>query len=128
MSNALVIFVQDKIRDEQLTIEDCSIPLAIKSRCESLFDTVYFSIPKEYRGVLNEIGVVRQSHDIAFWKSLLKDTDHDLFALVQADAWFLDPAVLSEMIDLHRKYISEFTFSENLPEGIGGEIMSRSLI
>ncbi len=128
MSNALVIFVRDDINDEQLSIDGCYIPFEIKSRCESLFEEIFFSIPKNYSGKLEDIGVVRQSHDIAFWKALLTQSEQDLFMLVQADAWFLDPAILSEMIDLHRKNLSEFTFSENLPEGIGGEILSRSLI
>jgi len=128
MSDALVIFVRETLTDEELTVGDLFIPFEIRRRCEGKFSEIIFSIPKGYGGLLNDIGIVRESHDIAFWKSLLHLYDHENFSLVQADAWFVDPEVLAEMMDLHRKYLAEFTFSENIPSGIGGEILSRTLI
>ena len=41
---------------------------------------------------------------------------------------FLIVEILKEMGEIHIKYLAEFTFSENLPEGFACEIISRELV
>lgn len=128
MSDSLVIFVRDGLGDQDITVAERFIPLEIRERCKDKFEYCYFSLPADYKGQLENQGIIRNSHDIAFWKQLLNNSDHDHYVLVQADAWFLDPEILTEMLDLQKKYLAEFTFSENLPSGISAEIISRTLI
>ena len=67
-------------------------------------------------------------NDLAFWKNIYSETSAAHIAVVKADAVFFDPEVFTEMAEVHLKYLAEFTFSENLPEGLTSEIYSSELI
>lgn len=43
---------------------------------------------------------------------------------VHADMPFLDPALCSSLLDLHRRYRSEYTFADGYPPGFAPEILS----
>jgi spiro-SPASM protein len=48
--------------------------------------------------------------------------------VLKGDSPFFDIGILDEMLEIHLKYLAEFTFSENLPEGFACEIFSRELV
>ncbi len=48
--------------------------------------------------------------------------------LVYADSPFLDPEIIKDMLDVHLRYLAEFTYSENLPRGYSCEIIAHALV
>ncbi len=66
--------------------------------------------------------------DIPIFRKILEDASVDHVVKVYADAPFLDRALIAEMCDVHLRYLPEFTYSENLPQGFTCEIASRELI
>ena len=90
---------------------------------------IIISIPESYNGRLNsENADKRPSYDhAAFWKQLFKKTQYDDIVRIYADSPFIDAEVVRDMLSVHRDNLAEFTYSENLPEGLGAEIYSSKL-
>jgi spiro-SPASM protein len=132
LKSDILIYI-DATSDDGLRFIDLFLPeyLAGKLRILDLAGNVYYSVPKEYHGALssNPACMVRTGgDDVEFWKDLFIRTGSAHLCKISADSPFLDPSVIGEMIELHLKYLAEFTFSENLPAGFSCEVVSRELI
>jgi spore coat polysaccharide biosynthesis protein SpsF (cytidylyltransferase family) len=89
-----------------------------------------YSIPANYNGTLlnkKDIFIREGNEDVPFWKNLFEKTESKNIAIIKADSAFFDPEILREMIEVHVKYLAEFTYSENLPEGFACEISPQIL-
>lgn len=133
MKTDILIYIDDAVTDDDLAFAAMYLPDHLAERVRSLENTgaVYCSVPEGYRGRLtgNTQTFVRSGpDDVDFWKDLFARTGSEHLCKIRADAPFLDPAVIGEMIELHLKYLAEFTYSENLPAGLSCEIISRELI
>ncbi|OQA97788.1 MAG: molybdenum cofactor biosynthesis protein A [Spirochaetes bacterium ADurb.Bin218] len=92
---------------------------------------IFYSIPANYNGTLlnkKDIFIREGNEDVPFWKNLFEKTESKNIAIIKADSAFFDPEILREMIEVHVKYLAEFTYSENLPEGFACEIISTDLM
>ncbi|MBN1500989.1 MAG: spiro-SPASM protein [Spirochaetes bacterium] len=69
----------------------------------------------------------RSNCDVSDWKNIFKKYEADNIIKIYADSPFSDMNIISEMVDIHKKYLAEFTFSENLPQGFSCVIVSREL-
>ncbi|OHD65397.1 MAG: hypothetical protein A2176_15700 [Spirochaetes bacterium RBG_13_51_14] len=133
MKSDILIYIGTAASDEDLSFINTFLPDALAERLRSL-DTVgavYFSAPESYRGSLSDKKncLVRTGHDDAeFWKDVFSRTGSEHLCKISADSPFLDVSVIKEMIELHLKYLAEFTYSENLPPGFSCEIVSKDLI
>lgn len=132
-SSAIVIYVEAGIDDSQLLFNSEFTPELLTKRFTKLFsgDHIYYSVDPDYNGkLLQEKNIiVRNEHDdVASWQSFFSFSDCQNAIRILADAPLIDLAVISEMLEIHSKYLAEFSYSENLPEGLGCEIYSRELI
>ncbi|HOO70709.1 MAG TPA: spiro-SPASM protein [Spirochaetota bacterium] len=133
MKTDVLIFIDKGLSDEDLTFGGSFTPDSLSGKLSSLdaVTDVYFSVPEDYSGALSgrAATVVRSGEDdVDFWKKLLAATSSDHVIKIHGDSPFLDPQIVSEMADIHIKYLAEFTYSENLPEGMTCEIVSRELV
>ncbi len=62
------------------------------------------------------------------WKKIFSVLNADHIIKIFCDSPFIDMDIIAEMIDVHTKYLAEFTYSENLPSGYSCEIISRELV
>ncbi|MCU0846345.1 MAG: spiro-SPASM protein [Spirochaetes bacterium] len=132
MKTDILLYVDGATTDESLIFKTEFLPdkLTESLKINGIND-IYFSIPENYSGRLSgrEKTIQRkQDNEIESWKSVFSATGSDHLVKIFADSPFTDPTVITEMLDLHLKYMSEFTYSENLPEGVTCEIFSRELI
>jgi len=128
-----LIFLDDNISESSLYLDTHFIPELINKRLmeKSPESKIFISIPRSYEGKLKGYpGLFTRegSDDLQFWKKIFDQTGSSHIAVIKADSPFIDPDVILEMCDLHSSYLSEFTFSENLPEGFSCEIISGELI
>jgi spiro-SPASM protein len=128
-----LIFLDSGISDAALELFTGFIPKLIQSALKDRFPDsgIYFSIPADYSGEIKKYPdtfLRKGADDLLFWKDIFDKTGSSHIAVIKADAPFLDPEIIEEMIQLHLTYLSEFTFSENLPEGYSCEIISGELI
>ncbi len=129
----VIISLDDDADDRFLFFNNEFIPDLIEQRIK-LSDPdvkIYYSIPSEYKGKLknSDRSFPRENgEDIIFWKGFFAATSSEHAAVVNGDALFFDPVILKEMAEVHLKYLAEFTFSENLPEGFACELVSRELL
>lgn len=133
MKADILLYVEETVKDENLIINGNYIPELISERFENSdkIGLIYFSIPKSYEGKLNDYSniLVRENEDnISFWKEIFEKTNSSHIAKIFADSPFIEKRIVEEMIDLHTKYLAEFTYSENLPAGLTCEIVSKELI
>lgn len=133
MKTDILFFVDNGMSDNDLTFDDIFVPLDLAGRLESarIIDSCWFSIPGTYSGRLtdHDKALTRKDiDDVDFWKEIFAKTGADHVVRIAADSPFMDPSIVAEMLDLHRKYLAEFTYSDNLPAGLTCEIVSRSLI
>ncbi len=52
----------------------------------------------------------------------------DALLLVPGDAPFWDQALGRRLLEVHRKYVAEYTFADGFPEGLAPEVVSRSVL
>ncbi|MBN2157958.1 MAG: spiro-SPASM protein [Spirochaetes bacterium] len=132
MKSDILLYVDAASSDDDLMFIDMFLPDALVERLGACgAGTVYFSVPETYSGRLsgNEDCLVRSGQDdVEFWKRIFEQTGSDHICKIHAESPFLDPRIISDMIDHHLKYLAEFTYSENLPPGFSCEIVSRDLI
>lgn len=133
MNIDVIIHIEDNVKDTELIFNEYFVPEMISSRIsETKPDTkIYYSIPPGYTGRLEGLTntIKREnSDDITFWKKFFSTASSDHAVVINGDSPFFDSEIFSEMTDVHIKYLAEFTFSENLPEGFACEIISRELI
>jgi spiro-SPASM protein len=132
MKRALVLHVDDHCDDSDLTFCNSFIPDLLSDRISSSagISDIIVSIPSTYQGKLRKHNIVieRTSDDIDSWKEIVEKTDAESVIKIYADTPFIDSTIINEMCDIHEKYLAEFTYSENLPEGLSCEIFSTELI
>ncbi len=133
MNIDVIINIENNITDRELFFNDSFVPEMIEQRIKNSDHEIkiYYSIPSAYTGKLKGLPnsfTYENSDDIPFWKNFFTSTSSEHAAIIHGDSLFFDPAILKEMSEIHIKYLAEFTFSENLPEGFACEIISRELI
>lgn len=131
--NCALLYVEDGISDEDLTFSGKYLPDELRSKILSLesISDIYYSFPKNYTGKLNgrENSFARNDNDdAAFWKKIFSEVKADNIVRILCDSPFMDTAVINDMLSIHTKYLAEFTYSENLPQGFACEIISKELV
>lgn len=129
----VLFYVENGLTDEDLEFAGMYVPLTLKDRIQGVSrdSRFFYSIPPEYAGRLKgeKSAFTRgEVNDLAFWRNIFAESAASNIAVVKADAAFFDPEIFTEMAEVHEKYLAEFTFSENLPEGFSCEIYSSELI
>ncbi len=129
----VLFYVETGLTDEGLEFEGIYVPLKLKEKiqCVSRDSRFFYSLPAEYNGKLKSepfVFIRDEENDLAFWKKIFAETSASHIAVIMADAAFFDPGALTEMGEVHLKYLAEFTFSENLPGGFSCEIFSSELV
>lgn len=133
MKSDILLFIDDAVSDEDLIFMDAYLPETLAERlqkCEHA-GALFYSVPESYKGRLagNKGCLVRSGQDdVEFWKGIFSRTGSEHLCKISADSAFLDASIINEMLELHLKYLAEFTFSENLPAGLSCEIVSKELI
>ena len=126
-----VLFLEPGISDDDLNLNGKYIPEILAGRLAPVAGTVYFSLPSSYDGRLTSgtNSLVRQGiDDVTWWKGVFARTSSDHLIKIFMDSPFLDPDIIRDMTAQHLDNLAEFTFSENLPAGLGCEIIARDLV
>jgi spiro-SPASM protein len=129
----VIIHIENNLKDEELCFNNLFVPEMIKDKIinKNPDINVYYSIPSTYKGKLNDLTntIIREDlEDVPFWKKFFNNSKSDHAIVLKGDSPFFDIDILNEMLEIHLKYLAEFTFSENLPEGFACEIFSRELV
>jgi len=129
----IIIHIDENLTDSALDFRGEFTPQLIASKIKSATPeaAIYYSVPPSYTGKLKseENIVIRESaDDVNYWKEIFTKTSSPHIAVIKGDSPFFDTDVLKEMSELHTKYLAEFTYSENLPEGFTCEIVSGELM
>ncbi|MDY6933536.1 MAG: spiro-SPASM protein [Spirochaetota bacterium] len=129
----ILLYIDDHISEKDLNFNGIYLPgkLADELMAKDNIDNIYYCIPKNYKGdLINKDGCFNRNDkdDITLWKQIFNQTKSDHIVKIYCDSPFLDTEIIKDMMDLHIKYLAEFTYSENLPEGYSCEIISKGLI
>ncbi len=129
----VLFYVDNGMTDKELEFAGKFVPLTLKEKIQGVSrdSRFFYSLPADYSGLLkneNSFFIRDTMNDLIFWRNIFLETSSAHIAVVKADAAFFDPEVFTGMSDVHRKYLAEFTFSENLPEGLTCEIYSSELV
>jgi len=129
----IIIHIDENLSDSGLFFKGEFTPHLIASKIKSQKPeaAIYYSLPLSYTGKLTseENIIIRESaDDVNYWKGVFAKTSSPHIAVIKGDSPFFDTDVLKEMSDLHTKYLAEFTYSENLPDGFTCEIISGELM
>lgn len=129
----IIIFIDDNVSDSSLDFRGEFTPYVIASKIKSSNPeaSIFYSIPSGYQGKLKsekEIILRESADDVNYWKNIFAKTSSPHIAVIKGDSPFFDTDVLKEMSELHTKYLAEFTYSENLPEGFTCEIISGEMM
>lgn len=133
MNIDVIINIEDNVKDPDLYYNDVFVPEMLTQKIMALNPKtkIYYSIPSDYSGKLSSSADSfkrENSDDVIFWKKFFNTSSSAHVAVIQGDSPFFDIELLNEMSEIHLKYLAEFTFSENLPEGFACEIISRDLV
>jgi spiro-SPASM protein len=136
MTNNILIYVDDAIvnDDQLLSINENPeiIPVQLKQTFLKTIENseIYFSVPDNYTGQLlsEKTTLIRTGSMQTDWKNLFNTSNSDNIIRIQSDAPFTDPEIVLEMLEIHIKYLAEFTYSENIPSGYCCDIISSILI
>ncbi|MCP4130657.1 MAG: spiro-SPASM protein [bacterium] len=133
----ILLYTEEGISDTHLSFGDIYLPERLSGLLLEIdiINSVHFSVPPSYTGKLledkqyaNKYFIREKDDDVNFWKEVFSKTGAQHIAKIFIDSPFLDQSIIKEMAELHLKYLAEFTFSENLPAGIGCEIISKELV
>ena len=133
MSIDIILYVEEGLGDDDLTFDGNFLPDSFTTLLPSIqqCNKIYSSIHTSYQGKLKktDAALPRETiDDNQFWKDALSRTGADHLVKIFADSPFLDLSIINDMIQLHIDYMAEYTYSENLPSGLGCEIVSKDLI
>lgn len=133
MKVAAVLQVSESMKEEDLSFRGLYLPDDLSARLKTIpaIDEVVLAVPGGFRGkgpASGRVLTVEQGTDVEFWKAFFSGNEFDHAIRLHADSPFLDPAIIAGMLDIHLKYLPEYTYSENVPPGYCGEIISRELI
>lgn len=127
-----LLFADVDISDRDLSFNDMYIPelLAERLRQVETIGDCYYALPDSYSGNLKGKNIfrIKNADDSAFWKSIFQKCGSDHIVKIYIDSPFLDPDIIAAMVDVHVRYLAEYTYSENLPAGFSCEIYSKELI
>jgi spiro-SPASM protein len=130
---AAVLHVSEHLNNGDLRFRGLYLPDELAARLGTIpeISSVILAVPAGFDsggpGSI-PVRVIGQETEVEFWKAFFAETDFDHAVQVYADSPFLDPAIIKEMLDIHLKYLPEYTYSENVPPGYGSQIISRELI
>lgn len=129
----IIIHIDDNLSDSSLDFRGDFTPHMIASKIKSATpdSAIFYSVPSAYDGKLkSEPGIIirETGDDVKYWKEVFARTSSPHIAVIKGDSPFFDTEVLKEMSEIHTKYLAEFTYSENLPEGFTCEIISGELM
>ena len=131
MNIIALLYVDNEVKDSDLSFSGKYLPVELKDRLNScgLFTAVKYSAINGFTGKIDsEIYYREDRDDVSFWKDTFDRSGADHIVKIFCDSPFLDTDIISEMIEVHTKYLAEFTYSENLPQGFSCEIISKELI
>ncbi len=133
MNIDVIINIENNVKEKDLYFNGQFVPEMLEKKIMAYNPEtkIYYSIPSGYNGKLPDAGNVfkrEDSDDLIYWKNFFNSVTSDHVAVISGDSPFFDTGILKEMSEIHLKYLAEFTFSENLPEGFACEIISRELI
>lgn len=128
MKTILLLQLDEAHTDESLFFAGRFVPDILEDRLAGIGD-IWYLLPESYQGSLEKRPAVRHGSDtIDEWIPLFDSESASLIIILHADAPFVDPDTVKEMILLHTSYLAEFTYSENLPSGLGCEIFSKEIV
>lgn len=133
MKIAAIVFIPRTAKKEDLHFADFYLPAELAQRLKTIphIHEVFFATGDDWAGMIPE-GSTRinagDKGEIAFLKTFFSERDFEHAIVVQYDSPFLDPEIVGEMLKLHSTYLPEYTYSENVPSGFCGEIVSRALL
>lgn len=133
MSFDILLYIDDGCTDDLLTFGGQYLPDSLTAALSATghFGNIHYSTPVMYRGRLDGVAnnhCRRSGDDIKLWQEVFAASDAPHLVKIFADSPFLDPGVIVSMKELHGEYLAEYTYSENLPTGLGCEIISRDLV
>jgi len=133
LNSNILIYIENASDDRDLTFAGSFLAEKLSAALKKLDNTgeIFYSAPSAYSGRLSgdkNCFIRTGLDDIGFWKDMFSRTGSDHLCKIHAESPFLDASLIREMVDLHLKYLAEFTFSENLPPGFSGEIIAKDLI
>jgi len=133
MTADILIFFPHDINDEDLHFQEQYIPDLLESKLGSLktINSIYISVPHSFNSKDHDTSKTFQRNgidDVNFWKELFEKTKSENIAIIRSDAPFIDSAVIEDMISIHIDNMAEYTYSENLPEGLRCDIISSNLM
>lgn len=134
MNTHALIFVDSSINNDiSLTFNEEYIPNTIVSKLQQILplENIHYCLPSSYKGKLQNLHSVFIYDSIdtpQIWHHIFSKTSAQHIIKIPADAAFLQISIINEMLDTHVKYLSEFTYSYNLPSGYSCEIISKSVL
>ena len=132
MNNAFVIYLEKDISDEDLIFNGNRTYGILNDKISKSFanTAIIASLPEDYSDDLEKFPKVfkRSNNETENWKKLNEQFSFDNYIRINADAPFCDMQIVGEMLDIHTKYIAEYTYSENIPVGFACDILSSELI
>ncbi len=133
MKTAAIILFPEEVSKEDLRFHDFYLPDELTRRLRLIpqIDEVFIAVPEGFSESISD-GCTKipleAGGELAFLKSFFSDRDFDHALLVHVDSPFLDPEISCDMLKLHTAYLPEYTYSENVPSGFCGEVVSRALL
>jgi len=129
----LLFFLEDGITDDNLIFNNEYIPKILEERFSQIdfVGRIFISINKSYKGRLQDYQNILQRKeidDLPFWKDIFSKSTTTSIAKIFIDSPFIETDIVKEMFTQHSEFLAEYTYSENLPQGLTCEIFSRELI
>ncbi len=131
MNIIALLYIEEGLKDSDLTFAGLYLPQELKNRLQSVdkITGLKYSVPATYSGNQKQDVLIREDKDdLSFWKRLFSELQADHIVKIYCDSPFLDAEILEDMLNVHIRYLAEFTYSENLPSGYTCEIISKELI
>ncbi len=131
MQDIVLLYIDEYIENDIIFDNfDVVDYISDKLRTSGLNFEIVISAHSKYSGKYSSYKnfIKRTNCDIADWKKIFSSFNAGNIIKIFADSPFIDVKVISEMFEIHNKYLAEFTYSENLPQGFSCVIVSRELI
>lgn len=134
MNTQALIFVDSSIKDDKpLTFNGQFIPDIINTALQPLsaVASIHYCIPETYTGKLQQAASVftySGTDTPEIWHQIFEKTGAQHIIKIPADAPFFQASIVAEMLGTHITYLSDFTFSYNVPSGYACEIISKSIL
>ena len=120
MNITALLYIDDNLHNNDLGFAGTFLPEELKKRLSSnnKLTAIKYSVSQNYSGNLNTDLYKREDKDdVSFWKGIFSELNADHIIKIFCDSPFMDMEIIEDMIDVHIKYLAEFTYSENLHPG-----------